>query len=817
MKNSERIDKMTLTEKARLMSGASIWQTVALPALDIPALFLSDGPTGLRKQNGSGDHLGLNASIPSTCYPTAATIANSWDLELAETLGKYLGDEALEQEIDVILGPGLNTKRSPLCGRNFEYFSEDPYLSGKMAAAYIKGIQANGVAACPKHFAANSQELRRMANNSVVDERALREIYLTGFEIAVKEAKPKSIMTAYNRINGIYANEHHYLLREILKDEWGFDGFVVSDWGGSNDHVEGVKNGSHLEMPGTGNAGALEIVEAVESGILAETILDERIDELLSVTLDIHEQKQTQHVKTTSEQRNAFAQKAAAQSIVLLKNNHETLPLKELEKVAIIGDFAKVSRYQGAGSSLVNPTKVDTIVNAVQEYDLEIAGFAQGYDRKNKMDNGLVMEATAVAMKSDVILLFMGLTEISEVEGLDREHMKLPKNQEVLLHELAKLNKKLVVVLSGGSAIEMPWLEKVDAVIHCYLGGQAGAHGALDVLTGKVNPSGKLNESYPISYSDTPAAYYYPGKEYDAEYRESIFVGYRYYDKVKKSVLFPFGFGLSYTNFSCTDFVVTEQGISCSVENNGKLDGAEVLQLYIGKKDSAIFRPTKELKGFKKIFLKKGERATVTIPFDAYTFRCFNPESNQWEIEAGEYLISVGTSSQDITFETTIMRQGVTLQPFYDKAKLAPYFSGEVNRLSKADFEILYQHEITGSMWNREKDLGMNDTLSQMFYAKSRLARGIYRVLTRIKDKSVEKGEPNLNILFNYNMPFRAMAKMTGGNISQSMVKAILLIVNGHFFKGTNRLLKDFFLNNKVKKRQDLSKLERNLEGGKRK
>ncbi|EGO5014787.1 glycosyl hydrolase [Enterococcus faecalis] len=817
MKNRELIDNMTLTEKARIMSGASIWKTVAFPNLDIPALFLSDGPTGLRKQSGSGDHLGLNASIPSTCYPTAATIANSWDLDLAETIGRYLGDEALEQEIDVILGPGLNIKRSPLCGRNFEYFSEDPYLSGKMAAAYIKGIQKKGVSACPKHFAANSQELRRMANNSVVDERALREIYLTGFEIAVKEAKPKSIMTAYNRLNGVYANESSYLLQKILKDEWGFTGFVVSDWGGSNDHVEGVKNGSHLEMPGTGNAGALEIVEAVESGLLAETILDERVDELLTVILAIHDQKQAQYVETTAAQRNALARKAAAQSIVMLKNKQDLLPLNPLEKVAIVGDFAKVSRYQGAGSSLVNPIEVDTIVEAAQEYELEIVGFVQGYDRKNKLNNELLTEAVTMAAQADTILLCMGLTEISEVEGLDREHMRLPKNQEVLLYELAKLNKKIVVVLSSGSAIEMPWIEKVDAVIHCYLGGQASAHGALDVLTGKVNPSGKLNESYPISYSDTPAAHYYPGKEYNAEYRESIYVGYRYYDKVKKPVLFPFGYGLSYTTFAYTDFVVTEQGVSCTLENSGKIAGAEVLQLYVGKKDSAVFRPTKELKGFKKVFLKPGEKATITIPFDSYTFRFFNPESNQWEIEAGEYLIGIGTSSQDIKFETSCNQQGVTLQMIYDKEKLASYFSGEVNRLSKADFEALYQQKITGSTWDREKELGMNDTLSQMFYAKSILARGVYRILTNLKNKSIEKGEPNLNILFNYNMPFRAIAKMTGGNIDKSMVKAILMVVNGHFFKGTKQLWKGFFLNKKIKKAQDLTKFERKLEGERRK
>ena len=542
LKYEKIINQMTLEEKARMMSGKNTWETVDFPQYGIPSMCLSDGPHGLRRQAGAGDHLGLNASLPATCFPTAASVANSWDEQLGEEIGTALAEEAVTMGVNVILGPGLNIKRSPLCGRNFEYFSEDPYHAGKMAAAYIRGIQSQGIAACPKHFAANSQELRRMANDSVVDERTFRELYTTGFEIAVKEGKAKSIMSSYNEVNGIYANENSHMLQEILVDEWGFDGFVVSDWGGSNDHALGVKNGSHLEMPGTGNSGVHDIVKAVKNGDLTEEVLDQRLDELLSVIFDTHQA--TEEKKGTSfdiEAHHKLARKAAQESIVLLKNEDNILPLQPGTKVAVIGDFAQTPRYQGAGSSLVNPAKQpEAVLNEIGNCGLEMVAFEQGYRRNKKSDAKLIERAKEAAKKAEVVLIFAGLDEISESEGLDRTHMNMPQAQNMLIDEISTVNPNVIVVLSAGSAVEMPWYSYVRGIVHGYLGGQAGASAMLNVLTGKICPSGKLNETYPIHCEDNPVLHYYPSKERSSEYRESLYVGYRYYTTVDKKVRFPF-------------------------------------------------------------------------------------------------------------------------------------------------------------------------------------------------------------------------------------------------------------------------------------
>ncbi len=544
------VGKMTLPEKCYFLSGKDFWQTRSVRRVGVPGVTLSDGPHGIRKQEGASDQLGLNGSIPATCYPTAATIANSWDPELGEEIGRYLGTEAASQDVCVLLGPGLNIKRSPLCGRNFEYFSEDPYLAGKMAAGYVRGIQSKGVGACPKHFAANSQELRRMASDSVMDERTLREIYLTGFEIAVKESKPKAVMTSYNRVNGVYANENEHLLQEILRDDWGFDGFVVSDWGASNDHVAGVAAGSHLEMPTTGGDSDEELLRAVESGKLEEKLLNRRVEELLYAILPLREAVDKEKGKKFDiEKHHAMAQKAAEESIVLLKNDNHILPLMEGTKVAVIGDFAKKPRYQGAGSSVVNPTKLDSTLDMIGKFQIEMLGFERGYYRTGDADAALEEEATELAKKAEVVLLYIGLDEISESEGLDRRHMRLPDSQIRLLRKIAAVNPHVVAVLSGGSPIEMPWLDKCEAVIHGYLSGQAGAAAMLNAITGKVNPSGKLNETYPLKYEDVPSAPYFPAKERNAEYREGLYVGYRYFETVEKPVRFPFGYGLSYTTF----------------------------------------------------------------------------------------------------------------------------------------------------------------------------------------------------------------------------------------------------------------------------
>ncbi len=784
------IKQMTLEEKARMMSGKNTWETVDYEKYGIPSMVMSDGPHGLRRQAGAGDHLGLNASLPATCFPTAAGMANTWDEKLGEEIGQALAQEAVTMNVNVILGPGLNIKRSPLCGRNFEYFAEDPYLAGKMAAAYVRGIQSQGIAACPKHFAANSQELRRMANDSVVDERTFRELYTTGFEIAVKEGKARSIMSSYNEINGVYANEDSHLLQEILVDEWGFDGYVVSDWGGSNDHALGVKNGSHLEMPGTGNSGVHDIVSAVKKGMLPEEILDQRLDELLKVIFATHEA--TEKAKGSSydvEGHHQLARKAAQESIVLLKNDDAILPLKPHTKVAVIGDFARTPRYQGAGSSLVNPAKApESILEQIKETDLEVVSYAQGYVRNRKENKKLVQEAREAAKKADVVLFFGGLDEISESEGLDRTHMKMPKAQSALIDELSTVNDNIVVVLSAGSAIEMPWYSYVKGIVHGYLGGQAGASAMLHVLTGQVNPSGKLNETYPLNYEDTPAYRYYPSKERSSEYREGLYVGYRYYTTVGMKVRFPFGYGLSYTTFAYSDLQVTGEGVTFTLTNTGEREGTEIAQLYVGRQSDTVFRPVRELKGFSRVTLAPGESKKVTITFDDKTFRFYDTRTNTWEIESGTYQIMIGTDAEHMVLTGELAVEGTVAEGGYTKETLPSYFSGQIGDVTDAEFKTLYGREIPDGSWSGEIDI--NDAVCQLYYGKGILGRLFYWILRLLLKISEWQGKPNLNVLFNYNMPIRGYAKMTGGFVTMEMAKALTEMANGHRIKGTAHLIR---------------------------
>ncbi|CUX44573.1 glycoside hydrolase family 3 C-terminal domain-containing protein [Clostridium sp. C105KSO13] len=799
MRHQEIIGKMTLEEKVSLLSGKDFWQTVDIKRLGIPSMTLSDGPHGIRRQAGESDHLGLNASVPATCFPTAATVANSWNPGLGEELGSYLGEEAVSQGVNVLLGPGLNIKRSPLCGRNFEYFSEDPYLAGKMAAGYIKGIQSQGVAACPKHFAANSQELRRMSNDSVLDERTFREIYTTGFEIAVKEGKSKSIMTSYNRINGVYANENEHLLQEILVDEWGFDGFVVSDWGGSNSHTDGVKAGSHLEMPTTGKDGMRELMAAVKEGTLSEELLDRRVDELLSVIFDTQNAMGGKTGKEFDiEKHHAMAERAAEECVVLLKNEDNILPLKQGTKVAVIGDFADKPRYQGAGSSIVNSTKLDSPLDVWKaEESVEFVGYEQGFIRNGKMSEELERKAVELAKHADVVLLYLGLDELAETEGMDREHMKIAYNQIDLLAAVQKANSNIVVVMSAGAPVEMPWLNLVKGMVHGYLAGQAGAGAVANVLTGKVCPSGRLSETYPVSYEDTPIYHCWPGKEKTSEYRESLFVGYRYYETADVPVLFPFGYGLSYTSFAYSDIRADEDKVHVTIQNIGSVDGAEVVQLYVSKPDSKIFRPVKELKGFQKVWLKTGESKTVTIPLDDKAFRYYNVITNKWETEGGSYRIMVGPNVAEVSLSTEVNIEGTEARSPYRKKELPSYYTGQAAEVEDKEFEELLGRPIPDGRWDRSEGLDINDALCQMHYAKSGLARLILRILEHLKNKSMANGEPNLNILFIYNIPFRGIAKMTGGMISMDMVRAMAEVVNGHFFKGMGHLIQGFFANRK--------------------
>lgn len=794
MKYRQIIKKMTLEEKASLMSGKDYWTTNSIPHLGINSMFLADGSHGLRKQTKSSDIIGLNVGNPSTCFPTAATISNSWNEELAERIGEYLGAEAVDQKINVLLGPAINMKRNPLCGRNFEYFSEDPYLAGKLAAGYIRGIQSNGVSACVKHFAVNNQEERRMAIDTIVDERTLREIYLTAFEIAVKEGKTKSVMSAYNKVNGTYSNENLHLMKDILRGEWGFKGCVITDWGGSNDRIEGLIAGNELEMPGSGGETNEEIVEAVRSGKLKEEILDDCVDRLLHLIFTTENALEDSFSKIDVERHHRVAQRVAEESIVLLKNDDDILPIRQNKKVAVIGNFAKEARYQGAGSSIVNPTILDHTLNCFEESGIVSIGFEEGFNRYGKQDKKKIEKACDLAKKADVVLLYIGLDEYVEVEGLDRSTMKIPKNQIELLNALYEVNKNIVAIISCGCAVEMPWINKVKGLLHGYLAGQAGARSILRVLSGDVNPSGKLAETYPLMYEDTPSCKYFPGKEVSVEYREGMYIGYRYYDTVDKNVLFPFGYGLSYTKFEYSDIKVNKNSVTFNLKNSGKVAGMEIAQLYVGCKSKRIFRPKKELKGFAKVFINAGETKQVTIHFDHKTFRYFNVKTNKWEIESAEYEIIVGTSSRDIRLIETIYVEGTGAETPYEEEKLPSYFSGDVSDVSVEEFEELMGRKVPDSVLNKKAELGFNDTVAQCKYAKGFAARVAYYLIVFIHwilRKVGKRDKANIMVMSIYHMPFRGIARMTGGAVNMPMVDGMLMIANGHFFKGASKMLKE--------------------------
>lgn len=802
MQNTELLLKeLTLEEKCALLSGSETFKTRGMPEHGIPQIWLSDGPHGLRKQAGESDHLGLNPSVPATCFPTASAVANSWDAALGEEIGAALGEEAAAQEVSVVLGPGLNMKRNPLCGRSFEYFSEDPYLAGKLAAGYIRGIQSKGVAACPKHFAVNSQETRRMASDSIVDERTLREIYLTGFEIAVKEGHPRSIMSSYNLVNGTYANENKHLLMEILRGEWGFDGAVITDWGGSNDHALGVKNGSTLEMPAPGGDSVRELLAAVESGKISESDIDARLSELLPLVFDTKAALDAAPREFDAAAHHALARRAAAESLVLLKNEGSLLPLAAGSKVAVIGDFAKNPRYQGAGSSMVNSTQVDVLLDKLIDSELNVIGYQQGFDRHGKPDAALQKSACELATQADTVILCMGLDEIAESEGLDRSNLRLAQNQVDLLQAVAVVNPKIVVVLYSGSVVETPWLDNCQALLYAALGGQAGAGAVADALTGKVNPCGKLAETWPLAYADVPSAADFATRRKTVEYREGLYIGYRYFTTAEKAVRFPFGYGMSYTTFAYSDMAADEQGVSLTVTNTGSVAGTEIVQLYVAKKDSELFRPVKELKGFARVTLAPGEKQRITIMLDDKAFRFWNVKANRWEIEGGEYELLVGASVEDIRLCEKISVHGTAAVHPYEDRDLDCYYKGDVLHVSDADFEKLLGHPIPKGKTKIDRNL----TLGELNHARSPLGWLVWLVLTILLDVSYKRGKPDLNILFQYNMPLRALAKMTNGAISMGMVDGIVMELQGFWILGLVRVIyeaiKNVVLNAQMEKR----------------
>ena len=799
-----RIGRLGLLEKAALLSGGGAWKSRALPRRGLPALFFSDGPHGIRKQEGVGDHLGLNASLPATCFPTAATVANSWDTALAEEVGEALGSEARSQGVDILLGPGLNIKRSPLCGRNFEYFSEDPYLSGKLAAAYVRGIQRGGALACVKHYAVNSQEFRRMILNAEVDERALREIYLTGFEIAVKEGKPGALMTSYNQVNGLQSNENPQLMLEILRKEWGYDGMVVTDWGGSDDHIRGIQCRTTIEMPDPGLHAAREVMHAVERGELSEAEIDACLSDyfrtLRRVAVQAKKAKPVDPLR-----QHALARRAARESAVLLKNDG-ILPLTGEETVALIGDFARVPRYQGAGSSLVNSRRVETLRGQLtQRLGQKLLGTVSGYARHGndtkRQEARRLRKALRLARRADCVIFCGGLDEMAETEGLDRKTLALPTAQRRALRALAAVNPNIVLVLSAGSVVDLAPATTARAILHGYLGGEAGAGAMAELLYGDANPSGKLAESYPLALSDTPAYPYRKLRGNCAEYRESIYVGYRYYDKAKVPLRYPFGFGLSYTRFAYEDLRLSEAGVRFRLRNTGSRAGAEIAELYICAAESETFRPEKELKGFAKVFLKAGEEREVFIPFDDKSFRVFDSVANRFLEESGRYRILIGASAADIRLNGELVRAGEKLGRPDEKKRLPHYFSGAAQQIGRAEFERLLgrkleRHPIAG-------ELLRGDALHELRRSRGLLARLLYRQLRRALNRSAARREPDLNLIFAYHMPFRAFSKFGSGKISSGMTEGLLMMLNGHLFGGFRKFVIESIKNRRENRRNE--------------
>lgn len=796
MSHENLIARMTLEEKCALLSGGAAFRTRALPRLGIPEMQFSDGPHGLRLQGADANHLGIGGSLPATCFPTAATVANSWDPELGEHLGRALGEEALAEKVDVVLGPGLCIKRSPLCGRNFEYFSEDPLLTGKMAAGYVRGIQSAGVAACPKHFAVNSQETRRQASDSVLDERTLREIYLAAFETVVRESGPKCIMSSYNLVNGIYANENAHLLREILRDDWGFGGAVVTDWGGSNDHAAGVTAGSTFEMPDPGLSSVRDLMAAVSAGEVSEADLDARVGEALDLICDTTAATSAAGDAFDADAHHALARQIAAQCVVLLKNEPAengapTLPLAAGTKVALIGDFARTPRYQGAGSSLVNCTRLDTLCDLIAGSGLDCVGYEQGFERHGRPNEALAASAVELATKADVAIVCLGLDEAAESEGADRTDMRLNDNQIDLLARIAAANPNVVVLLSGGSCVESGWVANARAVLYLALGGQAGAGAALDALTGEVNPSGKLSETWPARLEDTSTARTFPSDKATAEYREGLYVGYRYYSTARVPVAFPFGFGLSYTAFAYSDLDLDEGRATLAVTNTGEVAGSEVVELYVAKPDHEVFRPDQELKGFAKVALEPGERKVVTIPLGERAFRYWNVETNAWEVEGGSYEVRVGPSSADVRLAGTVELAGSGAPNPDEGLDLAPYETGEVADVDDARFAALLGREIPAGRVRIDRDLCFRD----LIHGRSPIFWLVWLVLLLIKRAYEAAGKTNLDVLFVWNMPLRALAKNVGVVFSMGAVDGLVMEVKGFWVIGIVRFLVEIVVN----------------------
>lgn len=799
MKHPDIVKKMTLEQKAAFVSGYDYWHLEGAAELGLPKIMITDGPHGLRKQNAdkkTSDGIGLGNSVPATCFPPAATSSCSWDEDLLYAEGEALAEECLQEDVSVILGPGTNIKRSPVCGRNFEYFSEDPYLAGKCSASLINGVQSKGIGTSLKHFAVNSQEAFRMVVNEVIDERTMRELYLTAFEIAVKEAQPWTIMNSYNRINGVYASQNQWLQEKVLRDEWGFKGLIVTDWGASVDRITGLYNGTDLEMPSSGLLNTKIIIDAVNSGELDEAVLDKRVDTVVDL---IVKSKPALEKKYTfdKEAHHKLAQKVAEGSMVLLKNDDAILPLKKGQRIAVIGEMAKSPRYQGAGSSVINPTRLDNAFDKLKELGADVF-YTPGYEKgTDKINDALVNDAVSAAKNADVAVLFVGLTEEFEGEGYDRESMKMPESHNRLVADIAKVNKNVVVVLAGGSVIELPWINDVKALLNSGLGGQAGGSAVANILMGKVNPSGKTSETYPVSFKDNPTYGNYPGGPVTSEHRESVYIGYRYYDKADKEILFPFGYGLSYTTFEYSDLKVSSDKIKDSdtltvtfkIKNTGKVDGAEVAQVYVADKESTIYRPVKELKGFKKVFLKAGEEKEISLELSKRAFAFYNVNINDWMVETGEFDILVAASGKDIKLSKTVTVESTVDAEIPDYKATAPNYYTNVEAITRDDFAAVYG-ELPSPEFDKNKRIDKYCCLNDARHTKwgGKICRLIEGIMSKMG--SAENGDGRMLAAMATQIPIRNFVAMSMGVFSAEMADGLLMMLNDDqsSFKGFNKM-----------------------------
>ncbi len=788
---------MTLAEKASMCSGEDYWHLKAIDRLRLPSIMVTDGPHGLRKQAKSADHLGISDSVPATCFPTASLTACSFDRELLGEIGRAIAEECRQENVAVLLGPGVNIKRSPLCGRNFEYFSEDPLLAGELAAAFINGVQSQNVGTSLKHFAANNQEKLRMTIESVVDERALREIYLTAFEIAVKKARPWTVMCSYNRLRGRYASDNRWLLTDVLREEWGFDGLVVSDWGATNDRVAAAHAGMDVEMPALSRAGDIAVEEAVRRGDLPPDDLDRIAERAVELIL---RSKAREAAAYDQAAHHALARRAAAESAVLLKNQDGILPLKAGQTLAVIGAMADKPRYQGAGSSKIHPHTVDSALDALSGAGFALV-YAEGYDiDSDEPDEQRMLAACEAARGRDVAVIFAGLPDRYESEGFDRASLAMPDSHVRLIERVAAVNPHTVVVLQTGGVVECPWEPFVKAVLLQYLGGEAACGATADILTGRQNPCGKLAESWCRSLSDNPSYGQFPGYPQSVEYRESVFVGYRYYDTAGRDVRWPFGFGLSYSTFAYSELepdreAITEQDglkVSLKVTNTGARPGSEIVQLYVAPPSGGIFRPAQELRGFEKIRLEAGETKRVTFMLDRRAFAYYNTAVHGWTVEPGAYEIRAAASSRDVRLKRSVLLTAdkPASAPDYRVCAACYYDLSQGLSPSDASFSALLGHPLPQRRRQKDDPYTVNSTVAEI------RSCWLGRMLSRIIGAAAQKmlgNDPDVRRMAKAMLndaPLRMMLMAGGGAVTSERLNGIVDILNGRPLRGIRRMAK---------------------------